>query len=112
MIIKDFGFTVTEGRQIDLDKKDKRLAQFILDNEPSYAWCIGCGGCTSTCSTGNFTDFNIRKMNFLIKRGETELVKDQINACMLCGKCTLVCPRGVNTRNVILQIKNGLTKIY
>jgi heterodisulfide reductase subunit C len=24
---------------------------------------------------------------------------------MLCGKCTLACPRNVNTRNVILQIR-------
>ena len=30
---------------------------------------------------------------------------------MLCGKCQLVCPRGVNTRNVILLIKKGISQI-
>ena len=24
--------------------------------------------------------------------------------CMLCGKCLLVCPRGINTRHLILSI--------
>ena len=24
--------------------------------------------------------------------------------CMLCGKCQLVCPRGINTRHLILSI--------
>jgi Fe-S oxidoreductase len=24
--------------------------------------------------------------------------------CMLCGKCTMVCPRGINTRHLILSI--------
>jgi heterodisulfide reductase subunit C len=27
---------------------------------------------------------------------------------MLCGKCQLACPRGVNTRNVILTIQRAL----
>ncbi len=30
---------------------------------------------------------------------------------MLCGKCQLVCPRGVNLRNLILAIHNAL-EIY
>jgi heterodisulfide reductase subunit C len=28
--------------------------------------------------------------------------------CMLCGKCQLVCPRGVNLRNLILSIHTAL----
>ena len=24
--------------------------------------------------------------------------------CMLCGKCSMVCPRGINTRHLILSI--------
>ena len=27
---------------------------------------------------------------------------------MLCGKCRLVCPRGINTRGVVLLIKRKL----
>ena len=27
-----------------------------------------------------------------------------LQACMLCGKCTMVCPRGINTRHLILSL--------
>ena len=33
---------------------------------------------------------------------------DEINKCMLCGKCRLVCPRGINTRGVVMLIKRKL----
>ncbi len=32
--------------------------------------------------------------------------------CMLCGKCQLVCPRGVNLRNLILAIHNALETLW
>ena len=107
----EFGFEIIQGRQIDYDRNDFSLEKFILSREPSYAWCIGCGACSATCSTGNFTGFNIRKLNAYIKRGMLNGFLNDISKCMMCGKCILTCPRGVNTRNVILQIKNGLLKI-
>jgi Fe-S oxidoreductase len=27
-----------------------------------------------------------------------------ISGCMLCGKCTMVCPRGIKTRHLILTV--------
>jgi heterodisulfide reductase subunit C len=30
---------------------------------------------------------------------------------MFCGKCQLVCPRGVNLRNVILTINRAIEQI-
>ena len=33
---------------------------------------------------------------------------DLLKSCQLCGKCTMVCPRGINTRHLILSI----AKIY
>jgi heterodisulfide reductase subunit C len=30
---------------------------------------------------------------------------------MLCGKCQLVCPRGVHMRNMILAIQTAITKL-
>jgi Fe-S oxidoreductase len=35
-------------------------------------------------------------------------VLPQLKSCMLCGKCHIVCPRGINTRHLILSI----CKIY
>jgi heterodisulfide reductase subunit B len=108
--MKEFGFSITKDRQIDYDQNDQRLLNFVLENEPSFIVCISCGGCTATCSAGNLIDFNIRKLNILLRRGETEDLEREINKCMLCGKCMLVCPRGINTRNVILKIKEAIQK--
>jgi heterodisulfide reductase subunit C len=104
----DFGYSIQADKQIDLDKADRRLSEFIKKHEPSFNTCIACGGCTSTCSAGVFTNINLRKMQLLIRRGENTKARNELKACMLCGKCQLVCPRGVNTRHVIMLIKKGL----
>ena len=108
--MEKFGFTVSKGRQIDYDANDRSIAEYISDREPSFRLCIECGGCSATCTTGNFTRFSLREINILIKRGENDLVRDQIKKCMLCGKCTLVCPRGVNTRNIVVLAKVAFNK--
>lgn len=96
-----FGFTIMQGRQINFDRNDRSIAEFISENEPSFRLCIECGGCSATCTTGNLTKFSLRELNIMIRRGENNIVAKNIRKCMLCGKCTLVCPRGVNTRNVV-----------
>jgi len=105
-----FGFSIQETRSIDFEQFDGRLLKYVLEHEPSFRVCLSCGGCTATCSAGNLIDFNVRKMNMLIRRGETEGLEKEINKCMLCGKCILVCPRGINIRNVIMLIKKGILK--
>ncbi len=105
-----FGFSITKGRQIDYESNDRRLAEYIFENEPSFRYCIECGACSATCTTGSFTKFSLRELHILIKRGENDQVKQNINKCMLCGKCTLVCPRGVNTRNIIVLAKKAFLK--
>ena len=105
-----FGFGIAETRTIDYGNFDNRLLQYVQDHEPSFIVCISCGGCTATCSAGNLIDFNIRKINLLLRRGETAQLSKEIEKCMLCGKCLLVCPRGINTRNVIMLIKKGILK--
>lgn len=108
--MEKFGYTISKGRQIDYDSNDRRIAEFILEREPSFNICIECGCCSATCTAGSFTKFSLREFNILIKRGENELVRQNIKKCMLCGKCTLVCPRGVNTRNVITLAKQAFQK--
>ena len=108
-----FGFTISQGRQIDFDSNNRSVAEYIYKNEPSFRLCIECGGCSATCTTGNFTSFSLREMNILIKRGETAQMLQNLKKCMLCGKCILVCPRGVNTRNVIVLAKKAFqNEIY
>jgi heterodisulfide reductase subunit C len=105
-----FGFTISTGRQIDWDSNDRKVADFIREMEPSFKLCIACGGCSASCTTGNFTNFSLRELNILIHRGENLKPRNEIKKCMLCGKCMLVCPRGVNTRNVVFLAKQAFQK--
>lgn len=106
----EFGFTISKGRQIDYESNDRSIAEFITAREPSFLKCIECGGCSATCTAGKFTNFSLRELHILIKRGENNQVRTDIRKCMLCGKCTLVCPRGVNTRNIITLAKQAFQK--
>jgi len=108
--MKDFGFTVIKQRSIDYDQFDGRLLNEILQHEPSFKVCLSCGGCTATCSAGDLVSFNVRQMNLLLRRGEMAGLDSEIRKCMLCGKCMLVCPRGINIRNVIMLIKKSISK--
>lgn len=99
-----WGFTISNARDINYDKNDHSFAQYIIEKVPSIQLCIGCGGCTATCTAGMFTEFNIRKLQMLVKRGENQEAYDNLHKCMLCGKCLLVCPRGVDTRRMIFNM--------
>ncbi len=77
----------------------------LLEIVPSYKRCIGCGGCTASCSARQFTDFNIRKTHYYFRRGQYDKLEQELRKCMLCGKCILVCPRGVNLRSLIINMR-------
>ncbi|MBP1665548.1 MAG: hypothetical protein H6Q23_408 [Bacteroidetes bacterium] len=108
--MEKFGFSISKGRQIDWDSNDRRIADYIREREPSFKSCIACGGCSATCTSGNFTHFSLRELNILLHRGENTKPGNDIRKCMLCGKCSLVCPRGVNTRNVVFLAKQAFKK--
>jgi heterodisulfide reductase subunit C len=105
-----FGYSISRGRQIDYESNDRKIADFIYEREPSFRLCIECGGCSATCTTASMTKFSLRELHILIKRGENDHVMKNIQKCMLCGKCTLVCPRGVNTRNVVFLARQAFQK--
>jgi heterodisulfide reductase subunit C len=107
---KRFGYTINSGNQIDFDLNDRKVYSYILSSEPSINTCISCGTCTATCSAGQFTDNNIRRIHTLLVRGETAILKKEIEKCMFCGKCQLACPRGVNLRNLIQSIHTAIEK--
>ncbi|NLL28083.1 MAG: 4Fe-4S dicluster domain-containing protein [Bacteroidales bacterium] len=101
----DFGFKINKSAQIDFDKVDNSLYDKICELEPSLRVCIFCGSCAATCTAGQFTDFSFRKISVDLRRGMNDEVKNNISKCMLCGKCTLVCPRNVNTRHILYHLK-------
>jgi heterodisulfide reductase subunit C len=106
-----FGYSISKDYSIDYDKNDRSLAEIVLSKEPSLYRCIQCGSCTGTCSAAAFTDYNFRKMQLLMRRGEIRNLRESVEKCLLCGKCQLVCPRGVNTRNVVRQIRIALNNL-
>lgn len=108
--MKQFGFSISQGRQIDYESNNRWIADYVYEREPSFRLCIECGGCAATCTSGSFTRFSLRELHILIKRGENAQVAENIRKCMLCGKCTLVCPRGVNTRNIVELVKQAIQK--
>jgi heterodisulfide reductase subunit C len=103
--LKDFGYGISRDRQIEYDSHSKDVYRKLEKMEPSVAACISCGTCAGTCSAAQFTDFSLRKYILLLRRGIEEEVEEKIENCMMCGKCQLVCPMGVNTRNVIFSIQ-------
>ena len=107
--MKDFGFTLQKGRTLDFDANNFSAKNALIEKVPSYKRCIGCGACSSTCSAATHIDFSILKCNNLFRNGDYAGLKEELDKCMLCGKCTLVCPRGVNTRAMIMRMRELLT---
>ena len=106
----DFGYKKNDSLTLDMDLDASRFQLYkrLLKIEPSAAWCISCGTCAATCSAGQFTDFNLRKIILLCKRGDTQSLKPVINRCMVCGKCQFACPKGINTRHIVLILNKHL----
>jgi len=100
----DFGYKKNESATLDLDSACVEFYGKLLKEVPSAALCISCGTCAATCSARQFTDFNLRKIMLLCKRGDTASLKPIINRCMVCGKCQFACPKGVNTRHIVLTL--------
>lgn len=103
-----WGFAINRPRAIDMDRNDLSVSSEILRLMPELQTCIACGTCTATCTAGALTEFNFRRMQTLVRRGEYEGVYEAMNRCMLCGKCRLSCPRGINTRAVVMLVKRKL----
>jgi heterodisulfide reductase subunit C len=101
----DWGYTINKDKSIDFDKNDRSLSKKILGKEPSFRICMACGSCGGTCSAAQFTDFSFRKTILLIQRGELAGLDKEISKCMFCGKCSLVCPRGVNIRHILSLLR-------
>lgn len=107
----DFGYSPNKSRVIDLDNADFTIRELLLKEVPSFKRCIGCGGCASTCSSRQHTDFSILKCNMLFRHGQYHNLKKELDKCMLCGNCLLVCPRNLNTRGMIISMRTLLSQL-
>lgn len=101
-----FGFSDSNARSINLDVKTSETIEGVLHREPSLLKCIGCGNCAAMCTAGHFTDLKFYRLNLYLKRGMVEEIRKEAQNCMLCGKCQLTCPRGVNIRHAVLLMSS------
>jgi heterodisulfide reductase subunit C len=95
-------------RVVNVDRNDMTVAGEVLRGVPELEACLGCGGCTATCTAGGHTEFNFRRVQTLVRRGEYGGAHMEMGRCMLCGKCRMVCPRGIDTRAVVMMVKRKL----
>jgi len=106
----DFGYQISKTGTINLDHICDKEIKAMDELVPSFKRCVFCGACTSTCSAGSFTPFNIRKTHSMFRRGQYKDLETALDKCMLCGKCTLVCPRGINLRAMVIKMRQLLSK--
>jgi heterodisulfide reductase subunit C len=104
----DFGFSIQNDRQIDYDNNDRTLFYYIKRVEPSISICISCASCTATCTAATHSNLDFHKIMLFIRRGERVEIAREINKCQLCGKCSLVCPKGINTRQIVFLTRKFL----
>lgn len=107
-----FGYTISLPRSVEVTGSVQEHLRLLEKRVPSFRRCIKCGGCTATCTAGQFTSFNIRKIHAFYQWAEYDGLESELQKCMLCGKCTLVCPRGVNLRDLIINLRKILSKYH
>lgn len=103
-----FGFALTPSSRIDLDKFNKEKFASLVKLEPDVLKCMACGSCTASCTAGKFTKTSVRSAILALQNGQEKEALDMVKGCLLCGKCSMVCPRAINTRHLIISI----CKIY
>ena len=108
--MKNFGFTLSKSHEINLDKADRTVVEKVRMKEPTLSLCISCGTCSATCTANLHQNTNLRKAILFVNRGMNSEAYNELKYCQFCGKCQLVCPRGVNTRNLIFNLVKILEK--
>ena len=99
-----FGYSLSQGKSINMDNCNNHLFWKIAERSPDILKCIACGSCSSSCTGSQFSLVSFRRSIHLLERGENREALNLLRGCMLCGKCFIVCPRGVNTRDIILSL--------
>lgn len=100
-----WGFALPATRELDYDAANTKAWQHILQSEPSLGQCITCGQCAAACTRQSKRFAGMRLLILCLARGEHQQAADLGMECQLCGKCSLVCPRGVHLRKVCLEVK-------
>jgi len=66
------------------------------EKQADVAKCVHCGKCTTNCEF-------LKKYKLDI--GQTKELEDLAYHCFLCGRCSQVCPQGIDGREIILDMR-------
>ena len=94
-IANDSKSSITLAVSYDNDGKPNDYEKFreLAAREPDILKCMACGSCTASCSAGNFTELNLRKIILMLTRGAEKETVRQLESCMFCGKWGKMCRR-------------------
>jgi heterodisulfide reductase subunit C len=100
----EFGFNIHKDLMIDHDRPSP-VYEALLEKVPSISLCMSCGSCTGTCVSSYQSGAGFRILIMFLRNGMYDQLEKALAYCQFCGKCMLVCPRGINTRKAILEMK-------
>lgn len=101
--MKQFGFTTLKKNSVNIYQTDKSLWQEMQTIAPEIKGCLSCGACAAACPINSASNnLSIRKTIIEMNRGID--ISSSINKCQMCNRCSLVCPKGLNTRRVFFEL--------
>ena len=103
----NWGYAINKPRVIDIDSNNLRKSDEILREMPELQTCIAAAAVRRPVRPATLR-ISISATPYARAPGRISGRYEQMNKCMLCGKCRLVCPRGINTRAVVMLIKRKL----
>jgi Fe-S oxidoreductase len=96
-----------QNNKESLNVKDKTFVDEFLSKEEcrEIRYCIQCGVCTGACPLASFGSQNPRKIMAMIREGLKLAILEVLDRCLLCGQCQMLCPRGIQHKEVLLKLR-------
>jgi len=83
--------------------------------------CVGCGNCLYSCpvyAQSSEEDYVARGRNRILKQASGDPraleagARDRFSKCLLCGRCTSVCPQGVRNDLITMAARSDLVRVH
>ena len=108
----NWGFSISQTRGVDIDRNDMQYSRRLLAEHPELQTCIACGNCTATCTAGNLTKFNVRKLQTACSFIPRLILRRAIRRCgnfssTWSGKPRARCPVPRPDESVEVAVRRG-----